>query len=114
MPADRRLTVLVSATGTRDQHGEFVPGDVTTIELWASRRDKSQEDIETEGGSLTSIRRDWRIRWDSRIADVPVARLEVVDSMVTFNVLNLAEVTRQGRGQDLRRRFLDIQGVHVA
>ena len=45
MPADRRVTVKVSATGTRDSNGEFVDGDVTPIGLWASRRDKSQEDI---------------------------------------------------------------------
>ena len=79
MPADRRVMVLVSATGTRDSTGEFVDGDVTTIGLWASRRDKSQEDIVEEGGVIGSTRRDWRIRWDSRIADVPVRLIDVVD-----------------------------------
>ena len=112
MPADRKLTINVSATGTRNEHGEFVPGDVTAISVWASRRDKSQQDIEQEGGTRTEIRRDWRIRWDRRIALTPVGQLDVVEDGLTFNVLNMIEVTRQGRGQaDLRRRFLSIQGV---
>ena len=98
----------------RNMHGEYVPGSTTAIAVWASRRDKSQEDIETEGGTLDSTRRDWRIRWDRRIALALVSMLDVVDEGVTFNVLNMVEVTRQGRGQaDLRRRFLDVQGVHA-
>ena len=95
--------------------GEYVAGSTTAIAVWASKRDKSQEDIEQEGGTSTSTRRDWRIRWDRRIALTPVAMLDVVDEGLTFNVLNMVEVTRQGRGQaDLRRRFLDVQGVHTA
>ena len=114
MPADRKITINVTTAGMRNMHGEYVPGSTTAIVVWASRRDKSQEDIEQEGGTITSTRRDWRIRWDRRIALTPVSALDVVDEGVTFNVLNMVEVTRQGRGQaDLRRRFLDVQGVHV-
>ena len=113
MPADRLITVNVTTAGMRNMYGEFVPGSTTAITVWASRRDKSQEDIAQEGGTTDSTRRDWRIRWDSRIAETLVSMLDVVDGALTFNVLNMVEVTRQGRGQDLRRRFLDIQGVHV-
>ena len=59
---------------------------------------------------MDTTRRDWRLRWDSRIAEIPVSRLAVVDGGLTFNVLNVVEVT--GRRGELRRRFLDIQGVH--
>ena len=32
MPADRRITINVSAEGTRnEQHGEYVPGAITPI-----------------------------------------------------------------------------------
>ena len=110
MPADRLITVNLMAEGMRNEHGEYVDGVVTAIRTWATRSDKSQEDKEQEGGALDTTRRDWRIRWDSRIANTPASRLEVVDGLETFNVLNMVEVT--GRRGELRRRFLDIQGVH--
>ena len=114
MPTDRLITVNVTGEGMRNQYGEFVPGVVTPIRTWASRRDQSQQDIIESGGQRDETRRDWRIRWDRRIADVPVSMLSVVDGGVTFDALNVIEVTRQGRGQaDLRRRFLDLQGVHT-
>ena len=80
------------------------------------RRDLSAEDVAEEGGSRDEVRRDWRIRWDSRIAGTPADRLEVVeDGGLTFDVLNVVEVMRQRgrREQNLRRRFLDIQGVYT-
>ena len=114
MPADRKLTINVTTPGMRNMHGEYVPGSTTAIAVWASRRDRSAEDVATEGGARGETRRDWRIRWDGRIALTPVSQLEVMDGGVSFNILKLIEVTRQGRGQpDLRRRFLDVQGVHT-
>ena len=113
MPTDRLITVTVTEEGMRNQFGEYVPGATTAICTWASRRDRSQEDIAEESGTRDETRRDWRIRWDSRVADTPVSRLEVVDAGGwVWNVLNMVEVTNQGRGQAaLRRRFLDIQAV---
>ena len=112
MPADRLIEVNITTPGMRNQHGEYVEGATIAVRSWASRRDRSQEDIEQEGGTRDEVRRDWVIRWDSRIADVPVSMLSVVDGGVTFDALNVVELTRQGRGQaDLRRRFLSIQGV---
>ena len=112
MPADRLINVNLSATGARDDHGEYIPGDVTTIRTWASKRDRSQEDINAEGGERMETRRDWRIRWDSRIAVHSVALMEVVDDKGWhWNMLNMVEVTRQRGAQDLRRRYLDIQAV---
>ena len=114
MPADRRITVNVMAEGTRppELQGEYVPGTVTAIGAWATRRDQSQELKVLSGGTRDETSRDWRVRWDSRIASTPVARLKVEDGGETFQVVNKVEVTRQRRGEpDLRRRFLDLQGI---
>ena len=43
MPADRRIVVNVSAEGHRDERGDYVPGEVTPIAAWATRRDVGQE-----------------------------------------------------------------------
>ena len=72
-------------------------GTVTPIAMWATRRDRSQEDKATEGGSRDETRRDWRIRWDERIANASTLNLEVVDG-ATFTVTNMVEVTEQRGG----------------
>ena len=114
MPADRRITINVSAEGTRnEQHGEYVPGAITPIGAWASRRDQSLTDIATEGGTRDQGRRTWRVRWDARIANSPTRLLNVEDGPDTFTISNMVEVTHQRRGEpDLRRRFLDLEGLH--
>ena len=115
MPADRRITINVMAEGTRppELQGEYVPGTVTAIGAWASRRDVGQERKLERGGTRDETSRDWRVRWDSRIASTPVARLKVEDGGETFTITNMVEVTRQRRGEpDLRRKWIDLQGVH--
>ena len=109
MPTDRLITVTLTTEGMRNQVGVYVPGAVTTVRTWATRMDKSQEDKEQEGGILDVTRRNWRIRWDSRLADMPISQMAIVDGPTTFNVLNMIEVT--GRRGELRRRWLEIEGV---
>ena len=115
MPADRRIIVQVQGEGLRDPdlQGEFVPGEIVDYPVWASRRDVGQElKIEREG-ARDETSRDWRIRWNSKIASTPTARLKVEDGAETFQVVNMVEVTQQrGGAPDLRRRFLDLQGIH--
>ena len=112
MPADRRITINVSAEGRRDDQGVWVPGTVTPIAVWASRRDVGQERKLERQGTRDETSRDWRIRWNSRIALSPTSLLKVEDGE-TFTITNMVEVTEQRRGeQDLRRRFLDLQGIH--
>ena len=111
MPADRLITVNLTVEGMRNQYGEYVEGEVTPIRTWATRMDKSQEDIESEGGSLNSTRRDWRIRWLAALDAAPISMVSVVDGGQTFDVLNVIEDT--GRNGDFRRRWLMIQGVHT-
>ena len=115
MPADRRIIVNVMAEGFRDpdRQGEYVEGEVTPIGAWARRRDVNEERRHFRGGTRSETTRDWRIRWHAQIAGTPVARLKVEDGGDTFNVINMVEVTEQrGGAPDLRRRFLDLQGVH--
>ena len=112
MPADRRITINVTSEGHRNDFGEFVDGEITPIEAWASRRDVSQELKVLREGTRDQASRDWRVRWDSRIANSPARLLKVVDGGVTFNIINKVEVTRQRRGEpDLRRKFIDLEGV---
>ena len=117
MTADRRIIVKVQGEGFRDPdlQGEFVPGAVTPIAVWASRRDVSQElKIEREG-TRDETSRDWRVRWNSLIASSKTVNLKVVEGAETFQIINMVEVTQQGRGEpDLRRRFLDLQGRYEA
>ena len=114
MPADRRIIVQLMTEGYRDPdlQGEFVPGTVTAIGVWATRRDISEERRFDRGGTRSETTRDWRIRWDSRIALSPTSRLKVEDGGETFTITNMVEVTQQRGAPDLRRKFLDLQGVH--
>ena len=111
MPADRRITVNVSTEGHRNEHGDYIPGPVTAIGAWASRRDVDQVRKLERGGTRDQTSRDWRVRWDSRIANSPTSLLQVEDGAETFTVINMVEVTEQRRAPDLRRRFLDLQGI---
>ena len=114
IPADRRIIVQVQGEGFRDPdlQGEFVPGEFVDYPMWASRRDVSQERKVERQGTRDEVSRDWRIRWDSRIANSPTSLLKVVDGGETFTITNMVEVTRQRGGPDLRRKFLDLQGIH--
>ena len=114
MPADRRIVVQIQTEGYRDPalQGEFMPGDYTDYPRWASRRDLSQEFKIASSGARDETSRDWRIRWDANIAATPTIRLRVVDGAETFQIVNMVEVTQQQGGPDLRRRFLDLQGIH--
>ena len=112
MPMDRRITIVIEAEGTRDSSGNYDPGPTTSHPAWATRRDRSQEDIQQEGGTADSTRHDWRVRWFPLLANTPASRASVIEDGVTFGVLNKAEVT--GRpGQNVRRRFIDLQGIHT-
>ena len=81
MPADRRIIVKVQGEGFRDPdlQGEYIEAVVTDYPMWASRRDVSQELKIQREGTRDETSRDWRVRWNSRIASTPLARLKVED-----------------------------------
>ena len=112
MPADRRITINVSEEGTRDDRGDFIPGAVTPLEVWARRRDVAQEKLVERGGTRDETSRDWRVRWNSLIASSTTRNIKVVDGGDTFTIRNMVEVTEQGRGApDLRRKWIDLTGI---
>ena len=112
MPFDRQITVNVEALGTRNAAREYIPGPVTPYAVWASKYDLRLIDVEEAGGVRSEVTRRWRIRYDPRIYDTPVDRLEVVDGVQTFDLTQVREVTAQGRGRpDLRRRFMELTGI---
>ena len=111
MPLDRRITVIIEEPGHRNMYGEYIDGIEVLIPVWATRMDKSQEDIESEGGTRNSIRRDWGIRWFAALDASEVSLVSVDDGGLIFNVLNVIEDT--GRNGDYRQRWMLIQGVHT-
>ena len=113
MPADRLVNIEVSATGTRGNDGRYIPGELTTIRAWVYKHDLTLEDIHEGGGSRDVVNRRWRVRYDSRIYTTPTSRMDVDDGGAHFNITHMNEITDQGRGrQPLRRRFIDLSGVH--
>ena len=112
MPFDRQITVNVEAEGVFNEHNEYIPGPVTPLAVWAEKYDLRLVDIEEAGGTRSEVTRRWRIRYDSRIYDTPIARLEVLDGVQTFNITQTREITAQGRDRPvLRRRFMELTGI---
>ena len=100
---DRRITIKIAQEGSRDNTGVYVPGPTTDYPVWATRRDRSLEDIESEGGTRNFARRDYRVRWFSALASTSASLVSVLDSGDTLDCENLAEV------EDTRRRYIDLQ-----
>ena len=110
MPADRLITINAGTPGHRNDQGVWVPGTTITFRVWATRKDRSLFDSAEEGGARNETRRDWRIRWRSDVATLSLDTMKVTDGVVIFDVLNMIELTDDGRS---RRRFLELQGVHT-
>ena len=107
MPAlDRRIIVRRTVT-TRNLFGESVE-TTTDYPLWATRIDKTNEDIEQAGGSLGVTTRDYIVRFDARIAASLASELGVVDGPLTLEVTNWTEASGE---RVERRRFIRIQAV---
>ena len=113
MPADRRIVVQIQIEGYRDPalQGEFVPGHYVDHPRWASRKDVGQALKIESGGTRDATSRDWRIRWDATIAAMPTSLLRVIDGDMIFAIVNMVEVNQQRGEPDLRRKFLDLQGL---
>ena len=67
------------------------------LNVWATIRDENLEHVIELGRMSRETVRRWRVRWDDRIYDHPLVLLKVVDRGDTFGILNVAEVSRQGR-----------------
>ena len=108
---DRRITINITGPDRRNQFGEFVPGLVVPFPRWATRIDKSNEDIEQAGGVLGIVERDFIVRYDYRILSAPLPTLSVIDGPLTLNITNIVE-SAGDRAE--RRKFMRIQATGVA
>ena len=72
--------------------------------MWATRIDRTLEEIAQESGVRDAGRRDWRIRWSSAFAGVAPSALSVTEDGLTWNIADIIEEP------DARRRFLLLQG----
>ena len=104
MPAlDRRITVR--RTETRfNEYGEPTTTK-TDYPVWATRIDRSQEDIESAGGVLDQPARAYRLRWSREIAEAATSELSIIDGTLPLSATNVIEQTERGE----RRRFIVIE-----
>ena len=63
MPFDTPITLHLEALGTRDNHGEYVPGPITDYPLWADQRGAGSTDTLTSTGTFTTEVRTFTVRW---------------------------------------------------
>ena len=101
---DRRIVVLLEAEGTRNEHGEYVPGPVTQVPMWAAVSNVGSADQFTEDGTVVSIVVQFTIRWRADVAAHPVNRVSVLWDAKTFTAENVAI-------SDERKRLISIQGI---
>ena len=120
MPLDRRISVKRVRTG-RDEHGEAVEKVLLDTSVWADVVDPDLETIAQEGrGTSAVIRRNYRVRWRSDLAQAIPSEITVKDGTVApdgvtadgtvdvvFTCLNVREDT--GRMGDTRRRWLILE-----
>ena len=75
----RRVSVHLTAEGTRSRSGEYVPGAVTVTELWASRIEAASDYTLGQDGLWTERSRTYVFRWTPELAAHPLARIRIVD-----------------------------------
>ena len=114
MPLDREIVILYEGRGSRNRHGEYVPGAKTYLPVWAGRQDKSLVQVIEQGGKRTEAHRTYRIRWLEELQFAEAQQLTVTDdsknitgAVIQWYVLNIVEVT--GNNMDQRRRFIDLE-----
>ena len=107
MPLDRRITINHTAVSDYNDYGEFVPGAVTAIPLWAQRVDQSQTDKEQKGGELSLASRAYMIRYRTDLVDAVATQLKIIDGLQTLEVTNITEATEKGP----RRRFMKLEAI---
>ena len=107
MALDRRITIRIRAEGTRDGHGEYVPGAVTEYPVWAEQRGAGSADTVTPQGTEVTAVRAYTVRHFEALAEAPISRVDVVDHR--GHVWNAENITLS----DARRRFIDISALRA-
>lgn len=118
MPLDRPITLRMEAEGRRNRHGEYEPGAVTDVRVWASRVESLTRTREVElEGTRTEGRGVWRIRWRSDVAGHSPGQVRIVADGSTWQATRIAETDGRSttaeaiRALSERRRFLDIEAT---
>ena len=102
---DRRITVRIFESGTRDRNDEFIPGTATDFPIWARLEERQLEAVIGDGATRGAFERNWIIRWLPALVGRNTSTVKVVVDDQTFNVSDVEEVIRMGQ----RRRFLRIK-----
>ena len=110
MPADRRIRIDIEDLGERNDLGEYVPGPVTSYNVWAVVEDQGSTDIEDVSGSSIRSRKAFTVRYNLAIARGSPILMEVVDEYGRrFNV----EEVQENSGRRNRRKFIEIVGLAI-
>ena len=109
---DRIIDIEIKAEGVRDDTGVYVPGKVTTSRVWATRDDRSLENVIEAGGDRGIAERGYKVRWRSDLASTLPTNITIQDGAQVFQVSNVTE-EEEGYG---RRRFmvLEVTGEAIA
>ena len=109
MAFDRIATFHISEPGTRDEHGEHVPGAVTDHRIWTDIEDFGETETDV-GGTFRIVRAArfivrWRADWAGPLDSLLV---RITDhNGHNFGVTSISDFTRS------RRRLLTFQAVGV-
>ena len=121
MPLDRPATVRITAPGTRNEYGEFVPGVETDYRVWLTRVDAPAErDVTAEGNRVTTAGR-FRVRWFQALATADVTLTpQLLFDGDTWRITTVDEVdardvrTDTQRALRTRRHWLELTASRVA
>lgn len=91
---DRIVTLHLAAAGARNEHGEWEPGEVRDVRIWAELADGGSIDVETRGGVARLLRLIVNLRWRRDLAEIPPDRLALTDDRGRrFNVESVTDHT---------------------
>ena len=117
MPLDREITISRQEPGTRNDFGEFVPGDLRRFTMWATLNDLSLTDDPRTEGQLTVALREYTVRWFDILSVTNSQQLTVQDGsvdpnlttnrLISWSVDDIIELT--GRDGNTRRRWVKLK-----
>lgn len=105
MALDRVVTLHIGSPGMRVE-GEWVPGPVTDVQVWAQTTGTGYTEQPSEaGGFLRLAHKDFLIRWRQDVLTAGTVLMEITDDYGTR--FSIQTITDSG----LRRRFLSLSGI---
>ena len=118
MALDRPATVRIVAAGTRNEHGEYVPGAAIEHRVWATRIDATAARAPEREGDRQVRTAAFRLRWFRALADADLALShELVIDGITMLITSVAETDNRDHRTEIaravrdRRRWLAIEAT---